>query len=765
MKYLFISLIFISLALNLFAQDNQKTGMISGRVIDQVNKKPLPGVTVKILGTNKGAISQSNGKFKIENIPADVYAVQFTSIGYSKFVQSDVVVSPGRPTTLEVELTVKSIQLEEAEVRASYFIKKNYVVTSTQTLSSEDIRRAPGVQEDVVRATALLPGVNVTAAGRNDLIVRGGAPFENLFIVDNIEVKNINHFGSQGSSGGPLSIINIDFVKNVEFSAGGFGSKFGDKTSSITNITLRNGNEEQFGGKVNLSATGFGASTEGPIGQSGSWFFSARRSYLDFIFNAAGFGFIPQYWDFQGKANYRINSRNRVSYLFISALNDVKLNNDNLDNIYDNSRVAVPDQQQYFTGFTWQHLFNKGFMKVTLGRTFTDFSTFQNDSNLVEIFRNNSKEGEMSLKTDFDFQLSKTSDIMFGNLIKYASKLDYDVLIPGYLRVDKSDAPPYDQSDWQGLNLDTNLTAYKNATYISYTTSLGKSRFTVGGRMDYFNFTKDNLFLSPRASYIYQINDVSAINLGLGRYYQSPSYVWLIGGTDGLNPIRADQVVLGYDHTPLEDVKVQVEVYYKQYKDYPARVYRPQAVLSPSGFDDVSSDIPFGLEPLLSVGDGESYGFEIFIQKKLSKIPLYGLFSLSISETKFTSIEGESRPSAFDSRVILNIAAGYRFNEQWEASAKFRFATGVPTTPFNPDGSRNFYQYNEGERLPNFHALDVRVDKRWYFNRYTLVTYLDIQNIYGRQNVSGIKWNYRTQTPEYNESIGVLPSIGVAFEF
>jgi hypothetical protein len=773
MKKLVTVLIFVFLNINaseeLKAQD--KTGTVKGRVISGMTRNPIRGVTVRIEGTKLGGFTKSDGSFEIKNIPVGIYPIKFTAVGYEMYVESDVSITQARPVELDVRLAEKIVKLKGAEIKGSYFKRRITTVTSTQTLNANDIRRAPGVQEDVVRATALLPGVGVTGAGRNDLLVRGGAPFENLFVVDNIEVPNINHFGTQGSSGGPLSIINIDFVKNVDFSAGGFCSRYGDKVSSLTNITLRKGRTDRLGGSANLSATGFGIIGEGPVGHDGSFLFSVRRSYLDLVFKAAGFGFIPEYWVFHGKFDYTIDSKNSLSVLAIGALGTVTLNNDDADNRYENSRVVVPNQDQYFTGITWQTLLGNGFAKFTLGRNYTAFSTFQNDSSSPpqKIFYNNSKEGETILKADVDMQVSDNMEIAFGNQTKLASLLEYDVLIPAYLREDENGNP-------RGLDTDTNFTAFKNGTYFVFTGGMSPLRLTLSGRMDYYNYLDKKFFFSPRVCTKYGINTVSSLLLSAGRFYQSPSYVWMVGGYNShLRPIRADQIVLGYEHTPLEDVKVQLETYYKWYSDYPARLYRPQAVLAPSGFGDVSSDIPFGLEPLTSAATGYSRGIELFIQKKLSEIPLYGLMSLTLSETRFNSLDGEERYGDYDSRIIFNLAAGYRFSDEWELSAKFRLATGRPTTdylrsatpPYDylPGGKLDFREYNEGDRLPTFHALDVRLDKRWYFEHFNLETYIDIQNIYGRENISAIRFNYRTGKPEYSKSIGVLPSIGVNFEF
>lgn len=775
MKKLLYIILFSLLIINykiLSQEESQKTTQtksdkkvsIIGRVVSSMTQSPLSGVTVRVVGTDFGAITKPDGTYVIRNIPTGEYSISFSRVGYQTYIQSSVMITNVMTAQLDVQLVEKTIELEGAEVRSSYFVKLVESVTSTQTLNAEDIRRTPGVQEDVIRATSLLPGVGVTQAGRNDLVVRGGAPFENLFVVDNIEVPNINHFGSPGTSGGPLALVNIDFVKNVTFSAGAFGSRYGDKVSSITNITFRNGNEEKFGGKAVISATGFGLNLEGPIGRSGSYLFSARRSYLDFIFKAAGFAFIPQYWDFQGKANYRLDENNIFSFLTIGALDDVSLNNDSEKNRYNNSRVAVPNQKQYFSGLTWKHLFGNGFLTITLGQTYTNFSTFQNDSTLTEIFRNKTKESETLLRTDVDMQISSKWELTFGNQLKWATNLKYDVLIPGFLRRDDKGVP-------QTLQIDTTLSAYKNATYANLTATIGKFKLTAGSRLDYYNFLATRWYISPRLSAIYQINQASAISMSLGRYYQSPSYIWLMGSPSNneIKPIQADQIVLAYDHTPLEDVKVQVEAFYKWYDNYPARVYRPQAVLAPSGFDDVTNDIPFGLEPLSSIGTGFSRGFEIFIQKKLSEIPLYGLFSLSISESRFKSIDNMERPGSYDARVILNLALGYKFNEEWELSGKFRIATGLPTTPFITEGpnagSRDYSKYNEGDRLPLFHALDLRLDKRWDIDIFYLVTYLDIQNIYARKNISGYRWDPQTKSVVAQESIGILPSIGISLEF
>ncbi|MFM7773543.1 MAG: carboxypeptidase-like regulatory domain-containing protein, partial [Candidatus Kapaibacterium sp.] len=215
------------------------SGTISGQVVNAKTQAPLPGATIQVVGTKLGAVTRSDGKFSIRNVPVGTVNIRVSSVGYDAKVVSDIAVNSAKPYVVLVELVDKAQTTEAIEVKADYFSATGESVTTNRALSSEEIRRAPGVQEDVIRAVALLPGVGVTQAGRNDLVVRGGAPFENLFVVDNIEVPNINHFGSQGSSGGPLTLVNIGFVRAVQFSAGGFGARYGNRVSSYTNISLR----------------------------------------------------------------------------------------------------------------------------------------------------------------------------------------------------------------------------------------------------------------------------------------------------------------------------------------------------------------------------------------------------------------------------------------------------------------------------------------------------------------------------------------------
>lgn len=737
------------------------TGSIYGRVIDFVSKQPIPFANVLVLETNFGAASDMNGYFKIENIPVNTYQVRASVIGYSSQIKTDVVIQTAKPTEVNFELTSQAIELEGVTVTSDYFRKDPLEVNSIRNFSYEEIRRSPGGFEDVVRALSILPGVAQADAGRNDLIVRGGAPSENLYLINGIEVPNINHFGTQGATGGPLSYINLDFVRETSFSTGGFSALYGDKLSSVLNINLRDGREDRIGGKGTISASQFGLNLEGPITKSSNFIFSARRSYLDFIFKAADFAFVPEYYDVLLKADFNPHSKDQFSFLFISAFDNVKFFNDDADQRFDNSRILGTDQVQYVAGFTYRRLFENGFFNLALSRNYVDYDSRQRDSLLNPIFTNKAKEEENSLRADLVFKLSKTSEINFGGTAKLIES-DNDILFPVFI-TSFGDSLPV-------TSLKTENTYTKFGVYTNYNTLLFNRLTTnIGVRSDIFSALNKKVYFSPRLSLSYALTDLTNLNFSSGIYHQSPSYIWLeaFESNKDLEMIKVNQFVLGFDHRLSADALLKVEAFYKDYNNYPTSTVRPYLVLANTGAGFSGSDdnySSFGLEPLVDAGFGKARGVELSIQKKLSDIPYYGIFSFTYSKSDYTSLDGIERSGSYDQNWIINLSGGYKFDEFWEVSSKFRFASGKPYTPFNADGTQNIADYNT-RRLKSTHSLDIRIDKRWYFSGWTLITYLDIQNIYNQNNQSGIRWDPREMRTDESSSIGILPSIGISAEF
>jgi hypothetical protein len=759
-NWILIILTLLILTIKCYSEDEKRlSGIISGRVNDNHTKAILRGANVYLVGTKIGTSTNSVGEFTIKDVPVGTYALRASLLGYSDLIQADVVVTNIKPAVVFFELIESTVEFGEVEVTAQYFQKSPDVPVSTQTQSYEEIRRLPGGFEDVVRAVSILPGVAQVQAGRNDLIVRGGAPSENLYVIDNIEVPNINHFGTQGASGGPLSYINLDFVNSTSFSSGGFGARYGDKISSVLSIDLRDGRKDDFGGKATIAATQFGLNLEGPISEKGSYLFSARRSYLDFIFKGAGFGFVPEYWDFMTKANYDFGGSDRISIVGIAALDNVRLFNDTDKKRFDNARILYSKQNQGVVGITWRHLFSSGYSIVTLGQLYTDYRYRQNDTLMNPIFTNNSFEREWSLRGDITYEIVKTTELSFGIQSKIIG-FNSNLILPTF------------ESSYGNLisvNSSFDTAAVKASGYLQLSHGFERFRLTFGVRADHFDLIAKSFVIAPRLSATVMLSPITNINVSVGRYYQSPSYIWLVSNPVNrqLRYIGVNQFVLGIDHLLRSDTKVSLEGYIKKYSDYPASTAQPYLVLANTGAGfggSTESFASFGLDPLISAGSGNTFGIELFLQKKLSEIPCYGILSLSYNQSKFKALDGVSMPSSFDQRWIMNIGGGYLFNEKWEISTKFRLATGRPYTPYNPDGSQTSANYN-GSRLGVNHSLDVRADRRWMFSSWTLITYVDIQNIYNRKPIDVPRYNNRTKKIEQSNAIGILPSIGISAEF
>jgi hypothetical protein len=630
---------------------------------------------------------------------------------------------------------------------------------SAQVQSYEEIRRLPGGFEDVLRAVSILPGIARVEGGRNDIIARGGAPSENLYLIDGIEVQNINHFGTQGSGGGPLSFINIDFVNSTQFSAGGFGVKYGDRLSSVLEIDLREGRNDRPGGKLTLSASQFAVNLEGPTGRDGSLLFSARRSYLDLIFKSAGFGFVPEYWDFTSKWKQRIGPRDELAVIAIATFDRVSFFNDTEEQIYDNSKILGNGQKQISGGVKWRHLFPSGFFTFTFGESYTEFENRQRDTLQSLIFTSNSIEHESSLRGDLVLRTSRSTELSLG-LQGRRIRFFNEVALPLFVT-------PF--GDSLEVKNRSETSTFKLGGHLQLVAKFHSLSVTGGIRWNYFDLIGKPSAFDPRFSASLMLSPSVSLKLSAGRYSLSPSYVWLESypGNRNLNFITADQYVLGFDYFPSPDTRITVEAYRKNYGSYPASVTQPYLVLSNTGAGFGGSEqlfSSFGIEPLVSEGTGWSRGMEFSLRKKISDIPLYGLVGMSLSETVFRALDGLERASSYDQRFILNLGGGYLINERWEVSGKFRFATGRPYTPFLPDGTKDGTSYNS-LRLAANHSLDVRADRRWFFDSWTLVAYVDIQNIYNNKPSRVPRYNERTGEIEEDDTIGILPSIGISAEF
>jgi hypothetical protein len=753
------------------------SGVITGRVYDAKTQEPLIGVNIVLLDLNTGAATDSQGRFRLPKLPAGTYRLQFTYLGYEPVVRTDVVVTNARPEFLQVPMMVSSLLTESVVVTQGYFDRQTESSPSSTRLSREEIRRFPGGFEDVVRTVATLPGVAVVnEGGRNDLIVRGGGPSENLYVINGIEVPNINHFGSQGSSSGALSFVNLDFIDAVDFSTGGFGVRYGDKMSSLLSIDLRPGRADRVGGKATISATQFGANVEGPISDDGNFLFSARESYLDLIFKALDQPFVPVYTDLNLIAEYTPAEKSRLTLLALLAFDRVSRNQSSEENRVKNADVLDNTQTQAITGLVYRHFLKDGFVDASLNVNQNRFRLSQEDPSQSEYFNSRADETEFVLKVDSHLNASPSNGLHFGVSSRTIMNNNNTVFADTV----------YDRSGRRiavsdlGIPevIDQSLTTQQFGAYAELDQTLwSRASLRVGLRADHYGFIDRSFYAAPRLSINLRANSRLSFKTGLGRYFQSPSYVWTVNDFNrNLTAMRNDMAIVGLDWLVRSDLNASIEFYHKRYSDLPTGAAAGDTdylVLTNTGVgyggreDDFRS---FGYFDLVSEGTGRAFGFELLLQKKYSDTPLYGQVSFGFGKSEVTAGNGLTYPGQFDQRFILNIAGGYKFNSKWEISGKFRFFTGAPFTPVyrpseNGGTTQNLPQEYLSSRLDPAHILDLRVDRRFNFSGWTMILFLDIQNLYNNKYQVRPEYDFWDDRVEDTNPIGLLPSIGLSAEF
>lgn len=755
-------------------------GIIRGEVTDADNKSGLFGVSVSVLDEENGASTDENGKFEITGLKPGMYRLEFSYIGYQTVIETDLMVMSGRPLIIDVSLSEQLIESEGITVTAGYFNETLNATTSTVGLSREEIRRFPGGFEDVVRTVTTLPGVTVqNDGGRNDLLVRGGGPSENLYIINNIEVPNINHFGTQGNSSGSLSFINLDFIDNVEFSTGGFNARYGDKMSSVMSLETTRGRSDRIGGKALIAATQFGINLEGPVNSMGDFIFSARKSYLDLIFKANGLPFIPTYTDYNLLLDFDLSPKDKIFILGLAAVDRIDRNLDDAEGRVVNAGIMDNTQDQFISGINYRHLMSAGYLDATFSYHRNQYRFAQSDSAGVPYFRSDAGEEELGMKVSGFYGLSKTLRLRLGLSAK-SVRNDNQTNFAEFIYDKSGNRIPIAITGLpQKLSSDAVFNKY--AAFIEADwNALQKLEINAGVRADYYDPLRREFYLAPRLGVQYQLTPSIKLKSSFGSYFQQPSNVWLINPFNrSLKALRNDMAILGFDYRLYDDTRITVEGYYKQYSNLPTGTIsglNDYYVLTNTGAsfggreDNFQS---FGFNNLVSGANGTAYGIEISAQKKFSDTPFYYQFSLSLGKSEFTAGNGKKYPGQYDQRMIFNLAGGYVFDNNWEISGKFRVFTGTPYTPqyrpsentANPGSVENVPEEYLSERLNTSHHLDIRVDRYFNFTNWTLIVFLDIQNIYNNKLPTRPRYDFWEDEIRTSGGIGILPSIGVSATF
>ena len=782
-----------------------QTGVISGRVSDATSNEPIPFANVIIQGTTIGASSDIDGNYKITGIKPDLYNVEVSYLGYKPQIEFEVQVFNNKPAQVDFKLEEDSKTLEAVVVKANPFEKKEESPVSLRTIGVNEIERNPGGNRDISKALQSLPGVASSVAFRNDLIIRGGAPNENRFYLDGIEIPNINHFATQGASGGPVGLINVNFIREVEFYSGAFPANRGNTLSSVLNFKFKDPRQDRIGGNFTLGSNDVGITIEGPIAEGHSFMFSYRRSYLQFLFQLIGLPFLPTYDDFQLKYKAKINDKNEITVIGLGAIDQFKLNlDDDLDEEQKRLVAVLPvnNQWNYALGVNWKNYRETGYSEFVVSRNMLNNEAFKYTDN-IEVDTNlilNYKSQEIENKLRFENNWRKNGwKINYGvsyEFARYNNSTFTKIFVPG---------DSVGQGAFGEINFSSAIDIHKWAAFGQVSRSLAEGRLllSIGARVDGNSYSKQMAktyeTFSPRISVSYAINDQFNLNANVGRYFQLPPYTTLgfqnnagtfVNRENGIKYIASNHAVLGGEFITKTGLKVSVEGFFKYWENYPFLV-RDSISLANLGAD-------FGVignEEVTSDNEGRAYGVELLVQQKLWK-GFYGILAYTWVRSEFQDFKGDFIPSSWDAQHLISLTGGKKFKRNWEIGARWRFTGGSPYTPadeatsalipvwdLNRGAVRDFSQLN-GERLKPAHFLDLRVDKKWFFKKWALNIYLDVQNVYAfraqqqpnyilRTDANGnaiIDPNTTTPNTSYElerleDATGnVLPSFGIIIE-
>lgn len=773
-------------------------GVIRGNVVDASTNEPLIAATVIIQGTQTGTTTDSEGRYRISNLEPGLYNVEFRYLGYRTKVEFEVQVTRARDVILNVTLQEDSSQLDEVVVRSSRFERPEESPLSYRSIGTSEIERSPGANRDISRVILNLPGVTSGIAGfRNDLIVRGGAPSENKFYLDDVEVPTINHFATQGSSGGPTGLINVDFIRSAELYTGAFPAARGNALSSILELRQKDG-DDSYGGTFTLGASEAGGTFQGPLGENANFIFSLRRSYLQYLFQVLELPFLPTYTDIQFRFKWNINSQNEFTFIGLGAINDFELNtaaNETEQQRYILNNLPVNNQWNYTRGLRYRYFHDSGFITFVASRNrlFNEAFKYENNDdsspeNLILNYESMETENKLRLENFIRYENFR---IQFGGNYEYAVYTNDTfnrISTPAGLQI---------------VDFSSELALNKWGAFTQASTRVLNDRLSLsaGFRFDATDFSEEtnNLLdqFSPRVSASYRLTNALSVNANTGIFYQLPSYTVLgfrnndgelINRDNGIRYIRANHYVGGLNYVFERNLEVSVEGFLKQYSDYPF-LTREQVSLANLGSD-------FGVignEPATPDSEGRAYGIEVSAQQKLFE-NFFGILAYTYVRSEFENTEGNYVPSAWDNRHILTFSGGYRIGNNWEIGARFEFLSGAPFTPYDRERSAlkavwdingiglPDYDRLNSERTSAAHQLDIRIDRKFFFSNWDLNVYLDIANVYASTTTLQSFLNVREDdmgnpitNPERpdsylvydieNSQSTVLPTIGLVINF
>lgn len=734
--------------------------VLEGFVEEENSGEPLAGANVYIKEADRGVATDNEGYFELSGLDGGVYTVRFSFMGYESRVITDVLIRENRTERLEVALTPAAIEGEEVEVTESYFAHERTEQISGAGFNREEIRRSPGAGGELSRVAQTAAGVAGGGENSQDLMVRGGSPWENSHYIDNIPIPSVKHFKMQdGSSNGPIGLINTDLVTEMNFKTGAFPATYGNSLSSVMDINYREGSRTGIHGKAGFDMAGFSGSFEMPVDDGrGSILLSGRRSYLDLISDAFDSGIAPRYGDVQGKAVYDLSDNHQLTLLNIYGNNYVDNPRDEAEEMGMRTHLEVGGTQNT-AGLNLSSRWSSELISNT-----SVSHSFTRDETTLYFTETGEKETDMEVQRNFvNFRnqnlcvLDDGHGLEFGIEGKwesgnYETWLAEDVLPSGFIREET-----LHENDISGLMA---------SGFGSWTWDAGERLDITSGLRGYYTSLNGDFDFDPRLSATVGLTSNLNMNLGGSLHHQQIPYYYLAQKEEfeSLSNVRTSHALAGLEYFLRKDTRITLEAYNKQYSNIPLQ---PEDAEEPH--QGYTLDGMNRFEALESRGRGWARGIDLTLENKMAD-GFYGTVTASFFRSRYQDVNGDWRNRDFDVRTLFHVVGGYKPNDEWDFGIRWTYQGARPYTPIDEQASlehrrtiRDMANFNK-KRMPADHSLYLRADRRIFFENYTLTGYIEVWNAYNRQNVASYYWNTQEQKVDEQHQFEILPVGGFEVE-
>ncbi len=785
----FFAIILIILIANYQRCNAQNLQIIKGTISDKQSQQMISEATIQILESNPLKITKTDtkGNYKIADVAPGRYTLRISYSGYREATVSNIMVSSGKETILDIQLEESIAEIGEVTVQ----FKKNglnneLTSVSGRSFSMEEVNRYAGGRSDPARLAANFAGVSSPDDTRNDLVIRGNSPVGVLWRIEGLNISNPNHFSTIGTTGGPVSAINTNLLRNSDFMTSAFPAEYGNANAGVFDLGLRNGNSEkrehtfQFG-----VLTGLELVTEGPIKKdnASSYLFAYRygfSSVAQSIGLPIGTAATPYYQDLSFKINSGNTKIGKFTFFGIGALSRIDFTHDKVDST---DLFAIPNRDSYFTSeiglLGVKHVIRineKSFLNTVIGVNYAGSSYLQDSLNPVEepirTIDNLTKRANFTLNSSFNSKISAKFFIKTGIIAELLSiKLNY-----------RNRENSVEWIEYWNTNQKTGLIqAYVHSKY-NFTNEL-----TLNLGLHTQLLTLNNSYaIEPRVGVKYQFSKSSTLSFGYGMHSQmQPLDAYFFQSFDsegnaqllnrGMDFSRSQQLVMGYEILPFKSWRFKTEIYYQYLSKVPVQKNSTSYSMLNAG----ATFFPNDKTDLVNAGTGENYGVELTIERFFSK-GFYGLITGSLYESKYVASDGIKRNTAFNGRYVYNVLIGKEFKvgkgkrNAIALDVKFTHAGGRYYTPINLELSQLVqFQVNKGdvyaysEKYSDFMRLDVKlgytmnskkrkISQSWSF---------DINNVTNRKNIFAERFNPSTNSINIAYQIGFFPNFVYRLQF